>query len=291
MRPSTRLGVKLRILPALLVILPPVAAFAVEDPRTLGMGTAVRADPIGNSAIGSNPAGMARAHVYGAQVQYFRGSPGDANEIGGSVVDSKTQPALAVGVAYGYRFSDGEADVDITGHDGRLAFGHSAIPGRLYFGMGLHYLNLDAGGENIVDGFTVDGGLLWSLSSAFNIALTGENLIKLKSVSHPRRAGGGLAYTGPTLTVDFDLLYDFDSHVDGAKPVFAAALEAFLGDAIPLRVGYRNDRGTETQWVSGGIGFVNGNAAGAGSQLHFGYRQNLASSEDFLFGIGITMYL
>ena len=290
-RPSTRLGVKLRILPALLAILLPAAAVAVEDPRTLGMGTALRADPVGNSAVASNPAGMARGQVYGAQAQYFRGSPGDSNEVGLSIVDSKTQPTLAVGVAYGWRFSDGDAEVDVSGHDGRLAFAHAAIPNQLHLGIGLHYLNLDAGDTNLVDGFTLDAGLLWSLSSAFHIAITGENLIDIDAAGYPRRAGGGFAYTGAMLTADFDVLYDFDTHPDGARPVFAAGGEVFLGDAVPIRFGYRNDTATETQYVSGGLGFVNGNARGSGSQLHVGYRQNLSESDDFLFGIGITMYL
>jgi len=283
--------VKLRTLAALLFIVLPSAASAVEDPRTLGMGTAVRADPIGNSAVASNPAGMARAHVYGAQAQYFRGSPGDANEVGVSVVDSKTQPAIAVGLAYGFHFSDSDAEVDVSGHEARLAFANAAVPGKLHLGVGLHYLDLESGGEKLVDGFTADAGLLWSLSSTFHLALVGENLIKVEEGGYPRRAGGGLAYAGAMLTLDFDLLYDFDTHPDGAKPVMAGAVETFLAESVALRGGYRNDTASEQQWVSAGLGFVTGDAQGAGSQLHVGYRQNLEDSEDFLFGIGLTMFL
>lgn len=280
-------------LAALLLLLPslPATATADESPRGLGMGTAVRGDPVGNSAVVYNPAGMARGHVYGAQVQYFRGSPGDLNQVGANIVDSKTQPAVAVGFAYNYNFTDDEAETEITGHDARLAFAHAAVPNRVHLGLGLHYLNLDAGGENLVDGFTVDAGLLVSVSSSFHIGAVGENLIDIDEAGYPRRAGGGVAYTGPTVTADVDVLYDFDTHPDGARPVYAFGAELFLADAVPVRVGYRQDTATETKHLSAGLGFVNGKASGSGSQLHFGYRQNLEDSDDFLFGIGITMFL
>ncbi len=292
-RQSTRHGSNLPKLAVLLLLLPllPATATADESPRGLGMGTAVRGDPVGNSAVVYNPSGMARGSVYGAQVQYFRGSPGDLNQVGANIVDSKTQPAVAVGFAYNYNFTDSEAETEITGHDARLAFAHAAVPNRFHLGLGLHYLNLDAGGDNKIDGFTVDGGLLFSVSTAFHIGVVGENLIDLDEAGYPRRAGGGLAYTGPRITADVDVLYDFDTHADGSKPVFAAGGELFLAEAVPIRFGYRNDRAAETQHVSAGLGFVNGKANGAGSQLHFGYRQNLEDSDDFLFGIGITMFL
>ena len=73
---------------------------------------------------------MARAQVYGAQGFYFRGA-GDLNTVGANVVDSKTQPTVAVGLAYAYLFTDSDADAETSGHDMRLAFAHAVVPNTL----------------------------------------------------------------------------------------------------------------------------------------------------------------
>ena len=57
----------------------PAAAQLLDDPRAMGMGGAVRGDPVGVSALLYNPAGMARAGVYQANVAYVRGG---ASEVG-----------------------------------------------------------------------------------------------------------------------------------------------------------------------------------------------------------------
>ncbi len=278
----------MRTLIICLGVLAPATALAVDSPRALGLGGAVRGDPVGNSSVTHNPAGMSRAQIYGAQTFYFRGGPADTNELGLNVVDSKTQPAVAVGLAYGYTFTDSDAVEDISGHDARLAFSSAVVPGSVSLGLGLRYLSVERSVAEDLDAFALGAGLLWSLSGSFHLGLVGESLINVKDDAYPRRAGGGVAYTGPVLTADVDVLMDFDAP-DGTAPVFAAGAEVLIGEVVPFRVGYTRDNGRDTQYLSGGIGFVTARAAG--SQLHLGYKQNLDDSEEFVFGVGITAFL
>ena len=95
---------------------------------------------------------------------------------------------------------------------------------------------------------------------------------------------------GKPLVIDVDVLADFDTHADGAKPVVAAGLELLLAESVPIRAGYEYDGARETQWVSGGLGFVMGSGANGG-QLSLAYRQNLDNSKAHAFGVSLTMFL
>ena len=263
----------------------PAEAQVTDSPRSLAMG-GVGSDPVGSSAIIRNPAGLARAVTYAAEVQFFRRNDG-VSAVGFSIVDSKTQPTMAVGVSYGFQFTDG--DVPNDGHDARLAFAHPAIPDRLSLGVGLHYLRLDRGKDAPdLKGFTLDAGFLLSLSDAIHLAGIGHNLLKLEDAGLPRRLGGGISYTG-VLVVAVDVLADLDSHVDGPKPVVNVGAEVLLGQAVPIRLGYEHDAGLGTTWVSGGLGFLTGMGANKG-QLSLSYRQNLDDADLYLFGAGLTKF-
>ena len=264
-----------------------------DSPRGMAM-SGVRGDPVGSSAIIYNPAGMSRAYQYAAEAFYVRAAPGDANAVGLNVVDSKTQPQLAVGLSYGFQFTDEGADVSQTGHDARLAFAHPAIVKKLNLGVSLRYLQIEREASGVettnLEGFTIDAGLLLSASNNFHIGLVGHNLVDLNDPAVPRRAGGGVAYVGEGISLDFDVLVDWQSHEDGAKPVFAVGLEAFLSGSVPLRAGYTHDMALETQWVSGGLGFMTGRN-NKGGQLSISYRHNIVESAQYGFGLGLTIFL
>jgi hypothetical protein len=268
----------------------PAAAQIVDNPRGAAMGTAVRGDPLGTSALEYNPAGMSRAYLYTLEGHYFRGGPGDRNVVGVAVVDSKTQPALAVGVGYGFEFTDGGADLEVQGHDIKLGFASALVPKKVHAGLTLNYLTYEFEGADPLDGFTLDAGMLFSITPALHLGLVGHDLINLDHPSKPRRAGGGVAYTGALLTLDVDALVDFDSQ-DDPKPVVATGLEILAAETVPLRLGYEWDGARETQWVSGGVGFISSGQAATGSQIGVTYRQSLDDTKSFLFGVGLTMFL
>ncbi len=284
-----------RLVGALLVPL----AFAPDHARAEGfnetraqaMGGAVHADPVANSSLVSNPAGLARTYAYGAEVCYFRTGPGDRNGVGVNVVDSKTQPSMAVGLAYGYEFSDPKAKPKFEGHNARLAFAHPLIANQLSMGVGLHYLNYDRGGAgDNLSAFTMDAGLVFSATSAFHIGLAGQNLINTDDPEVPMLAGGGIAYTGEFATIDLDTMADFTTQ-KSAKPVFLGGLEFMLGDIVPVRAGVERNQATEQTKISGGIGFVAADERESGSQLNVSFTQSIDKKKDFQFGAGFVIFL
>lgn len=278
----------------LLVPLWPLSAVAQVPPlsvRSLGMAGAVRGDPVGNSAVVGNPAGMSRSYLYSAEASYVRAAPG-YNAAGLNVVDSKTQPAMAVGLAYAYQFTDGDQPID-DGHDARLAFAHAFVQQVFSVGVGLHYVHIDregAEGNEKVRTFTLDAGLLFSPVPAFHIGVVGHNLIETDNPRLPRQVGGGLAYTGELLTLDADVVADFDRG-DGTAVVAATGLEMVLGDVVPFRAGFEFDGATEQKWVAGGIGFLDTRTRKEGNQLNIAFRQNIDNSDEWVFSGGILLFL
>lgn len=263
-----------------------------ETARGIAMGGAVRADPVGNSALISNPAGMARSYIYAGQGQYVRDSTG-LNAVGGNVVDSKTNQALAVGAAYHFQWASDD-DVSNDGHDVRLGFAHAFRPQVFHFGLGLRYLHLDRSVGDVkseVRDFTLDAGLLYSPSPSVHLGLVGHNLIDAEDPSLPRQAGGGIAFTGEHVTIDFDALADFESHPDGPKPLLAVGGEMLIGGVIPLRGGYRYDGVTENNWLSGGLGFLDTSRSKEGNQLNVAFRQNLSNTQEWLFAGTLILFI
>jgi hypothetical protein len=284
--------VKLTAVLGVLFLAAPAGAQTFNDPRVVGMAGAVVGDPLHNSALFTNPAGMARAYTYAAEAIYDRVGPGALNAVGADVVDSKTQPALAVGAGYGYIFSDPSEDVGVSGHDVRLGFAHAIAPNSAFAGMTLHYihLNRDAPLED-TKGFTLDAGALFSLSPNFHVGLVGKNLIDQHDPEFPRQAGGGIAYTGDVLTIDFDTLADF-STADSTKPVFRLGAEAIISDSFPLRAGVERNQATEQTFVAGGIGFLSSGEAGTnGTQLNVSFRQNLDQTKNYQLAVGLTIFM
>ncbi len=264
-----------------------------DSPRAMGM-SGVRGDPVGSSAVIHNPAGMSRAYVYAAEVQYFRAGKGDLNALGLNVVDSQTRPELAVGVNYAYQFADSDAELAQDGHDLRLAMAHSLVPDKFHLGLSMRYLAIKRSGAgqqvDNLEGFTLDAGLLISLAPTVHFGLVGSSLVPMDDQTVPRRAGGGLSYTGSPLVVDVDVLVDFETHQDGPKVVVASGIELLLGESVPLRAGYEYDGALETSWVSGGIGFMTGQGANGG-QISVAYRHNLEEAKEIGVGVAITLFL
>ena len=269
------------------------SAQLVNSPRGQAMA-GVRGDPVASSALFYNPAGMSRSYLYSTEFGYFRAGPSDVNAVSVSVVDSKTQPQLATGLSYGFHFSDDGADIDESGHDVRLGFAHPAIQDRFNLGVTLRYLALertvDKNTESFPEGFTMDFGALISASSEFHIGLTAHNIIDLDNPNVRRRAGGGIAYTGASITLDVDGLVDFSSDLESPQPVIAAGLEFLAAGSVPIRAGFTHDGAVDQNWVSGGLGFMTGENVNGG-QFSVTFRQNIDDTEQFDVGIGLTLFI
>lgn len=271
----------------------PAAAQTFTEARAQGMGGAVHADPIGNSSMVSNPAGLARNYLYGLEVGYVRSGPGDVNAAGLNVVDSKTQPSLAMGVAYAYEFSDSKTKPGVDGHDARLAFAHPMIPNQLAMGVGLHYMHFNrTGGPDDLKAFSLDAGLVFSASPALHLGLFGQNLINTHDAAAPMLAGGGVAYTGEYATLDFDTMADFTTpEGDAVKPVYLGGIEILLGKVVPVRAGVERNQAQEQTRISGGIGFTMAEEGSGGSQFNIAFTKSVEQSKDYKFSAGFIFFL
>ena len=293
-------------------LLPAMAAAQVaQEPRVEGMAGALRAAAGGNSAMTANPAGLSSVYTYAAELQYTRAGVGDLNAVGANIVDSKTQrDKLAVGVAYSFEWADGSSEQEYRGHNARLGFAHPLVPGQINFGVGLHYVNVDRSKPKVCkekdsalkgtdackdpdfSGFTLDLGLQAWLNRMLYLGIVGENIVHIDDPSMPRRAGGGLAIkVDNAFLIEGDVAADFDS-ADSVKPVFAVGTEIFVAQVLPLRLGYENNRATDSQFLSGSLGFLSSDSAEAtGSQIVVSYLQNLEKSRDFHLTVGLAFYL
>ncbi|MCA9547095.1 MAG: hypothetical protein KC613_21990 [Myxococcales bacterium] len=267
----------------------PAAAQLLDDPRAMGMGGAVRGDPVGVSALLYNPAGMARAGVYQANVAYVRGGASEQNAVTAAVVDSKTQPNFAMGVAYGYHFTDGEAAQAIDGHDARLGFATPVVPQKLFLGTAFRYAHINRAKAPDFEAFTLDAGLLFSPTQTVHLGATAQNLIPTDDPAAPRRVGGGLGITAGVMALDVDVMADLDT-ADSAKPVVNAGLELLLGEALPIRAGYVYDGATERNEVAFGLGFVDNRPAG-GMQVNVGARLDLDDPGIYVVSVGVAAFL
>ena len=262
----------------------------ISSTRDYGM-SAVIGDPRMSSALFNNPAGMSRGYTYAVEGQYIRGGLRQMNVLGGSVVDSKTQPGLAVGIGYGYGFTDESADFKIESHDARLALSKAVVEKHIFAGVGFRYVREivgEADAAETLDGFTLDPGVLFVLTESFSIGVVGQNLMKVKGLS--RRGGGGVALGTKGFIFDGDVLVDLDSNPNGPKPIYKAGTEFLVGDSVPIRAGFIEDTANDERWVSGGIGFLQVDGA-RGNQLNLSYKQRLDTDDVYFFAVGMTIFL
>jgi hypothetical protein len=236
-------------------------AFAQVQPRDFLPARAVampanRAVSTGNEAIFANPAGLAAASRYTAQLDYQHatGTATGGNGIVVSVVDSVSNPTFSTGIAYRY-LSTGNGG----GYQGWMTDLAVGVPvlGLFFLGTRVSYLSYTANGRDLKR-FTGDVGFLVPLGP-LTIGAVGTNLINVDSPEAPRGFAGGLAFGDDrTFRLAADLRYDF---VAGApEPVRSLSLggEYFLGGAFPLRAGWEWDDLRGNRYLTGGIGAIAG---------------------------------
>ena len=265
--------------------------------RPSGMGNAFTAVADGTAAIYHNPAGSARSVMYAIDAAYEYTPTG--NVLSAAIIDSKTNPQLSAGLAYSYFFA---RDTDIAGHDIRLNLAIPVSPDKISIGVGGRYLIINdtqkvvnvAGVETatnveIINGFTLDAGIMVKISPNFHLGVAGQNLIDqcsridCKSVA-PTVIQGGVGFTTEDgLVVAGDFGVDLTSGEDVGIE-FGVGAE-YLISVVPIRVGFFRKGVAEQNWLTFGAGWRS-KAAGvdAGMQL------NLEDPSIFKAGGSISVY-
>ena len=262
--------------------------------RAKSLGGAYRAIASGNDALYYNPAGLPQLPRYSPELHYLSDFSLGQQEVNVSLVDSKA-PLVAAGIGYAFEGWDLQNPVISRSHTATLGLALPVVPGILNVGTALKYVNLlDAlgalgavGAGNALNILSADLGILAMIPGGVQLAAVGYNLIPVKTEAMPLSVGLGLAwnlgpisslFTGQTttagsylnpagvlqplsplsgplrdLTVSVDYHYRLD---DTERGVLSVGAEYLLMSFAPLRLGYENDRLTEKQQMSAGVGFI-----------------------------------
>jgi len=260
-----------------------------DGARPMGLAGVFVANASGNGALYHNPAGVGTALMYAFEGQYLY-EPG-MNTFNASVVDSKINPKLAMGFGYSYEDSTGDT-YNLKGHDFRLALAHQLVPSRVVVGLGGRYLLYDVADERVLEGFTLDGGVVVKATDGLFIGLSGNNLIDVCDANDncldtvaPRTVGAGLAFGS---TFGFQLVGEARSvltDVENPTWEYAGGAEYLAGQILALRGGYRYLSDSDASVIAAGAGFRS-NTAG----LDFAYEHNLTDNE-YRFSVALQLYV
>jgi hypothetical protein len=239
----------------------------VETARSTALGGAVRAIGPATTALYSNPANLAATQVYHLEGLAQIWPEGRRQSYGAAAADSVTSRlAGAIGGNYTVQDPDGFKRKAIDARLG-LAFPLSdklfiGAAGKLLRlqqdGLGPFGSSLPSGGlhdELIVNAVTFDAGLSLRPTQSFAISVVGQNLTNPGTGLQPTTVGGGLAFANTDLTIEGDIVNDFTTYGKSQIRGMAGG-EYLVSNHFPVRLGYRYDQGQGTQWVSGGLGYL-----------------------------------
>jgi len=268
--------------------------------RPSGMGDAFTAVASGVGTLYHNPAGVARAVMYALEGG-FEYTPG-GSLLNVAVVDSRTNPALAAGVAYSYFFGRGELR-HFSHHDIRASIAVPVIPDRVSVGVGGRYLILndsrievdpddDDANQRLIQGFTLDIGAVFRVADILYLGFAGQNLIDPCSDEPacrgfaPTLLKGGVALgTETSFIVSGDVGVDLTS-TDDATLIVGVGGEYLLTNVAPLRLGYRYRAATGHNYLTFGGGW---RSAAAGVDIS--YQHDLQRSDEVGYVSGsVSLY-
>ncbi len=233
-----------------------------EGVRPAGMGQAYTGVASGASGIFHNPGGIASRMMYQIEGTFDYNPYGSV--LNASVVDSKTNPDIAAGVAYSYFFGRGDFE-NFIGHDVHLGVALPVLPERISIGLAGRYLYLEEGDPEgdveLMNGITIDAGILFRAIDDLQIGVAGRNLIDACkreqecSTVAPTQISGGISYgSETTFLVSADGGIDLTSDPENVHPFFEFGAEYFAGETVPLRVGYQRLQATEQHIITAGGG-------------------------------------
>lgn len=255
----------------------------LETPRTLALGTGVRASSASTAALANNPSALPYSRQY--HLEAISGySPSPARwTLGSAVVDSNTT-SLAAGLSARTILSAG--DNSYSGYDLRVA-GGLPFGENISIGVAGRYLSIqgDQREGDLAEGFTLDAALTVQPFPGLRIAALGYNLIEIKEPEDlsksnlaPRTVGGSVAYTGEQgYSLGADVLYDLDTFQNGHFLIGGGA-EYFAAGKVPIRLGYSYDGGRQIHTISGGGGYVDPKFG-----VEFAVRQDVGGDNDTVF--------
>jgi hypothetical protein len=273
----------------------------IQAPRAIGMGGALNALGSSTEALYLNPANLAATRVYHFELIGSYGLEAQQYSLGGAVVDSSSS-RLAGGFAGAGSCQDCIDSAGIHRNVTDLRLGVAYPFGTLLsIGGTARYIHVDQSvstgpfGSNLVsDGtpnsailstFTFDLGLTLTPIPQLHFGVVGHNLTDPGNGLAPTTLAGGVGYDGGLFAVEADMLGDFTTYGHPEARAMVGG-ELFVGQHVPLRIGYRYDDGTRTDSVFAGVGYITKQWAVELS----GGRDVYATHPSTLFGLGLRYF-
>ena len=243
----------------------------IQAPRGIGMGGALNALGTSTEALYLNPANLPLIRAYHFELLGSYWPEAQRYSIGGAVLDSSSS-RLAGGFAGSGSCQDclDQAGIHRNFTDLRLAL---AYPFGTIVSLGgiVRYLHVDQSlstgpfGHSFASDGTPNGPVLSSMTLDFGVTVTpvhqlhfglvGHNLTDPSAGLAPTTLAGGIGYDGGTFAVEADALGDFTTYTHPESRVMVGG-EIFVGQHVPVRLGYRYDNGTKSDGLFTGLGYI-----------------------------------
>ena len=254
------------------------AQASMPGARPAGMGEAFTAVSDGTSGVFHNPAGIARAIMYGLDGTF--GFTKTGNVLSASIVDSKTNPSVSAGFGVVYAFGR-EASDTRTSLDLRLPLAFPVVPDKVSLGVAARFLKMndkDDEGQDfqLLRGFTFDVGALFRATDELSVGILARNLLKpscatceqVGEVPVPMIVGGGIAYgDSRAYVISADLDFDLDSG-DGVNINVEVGGEYLIEQTAAIRLGFRRVGFTDSNLLTLGAGWRSSSAGVDASYQH-----------------------
>jgi hypothetical protein len=233
------------------------------DTRSLAVGEARRANATGASSTILNPSGLALNRELGFEGSYAFLPDDETSFARASACDS----TVPVGGCFYYSYFSSERSVGALPMGRRThEFGLTsarALTQHILLGINGKYVDANFANEDDTSGFSTDIGLTLAFSQSIQVAAVAYNVLgSLDHSLYPLAFATGLSFQpgSKMLMVNVDALWNQDA--EGKKGRYSAGAEYSFKTAnqsrYPIRVGGIIDRGLDTRYVTGGLGFTSG---------------------------------
>jgi len=221
--------------------------------RSFGIGGAQRALGLSADAVDGNPAAMSLWPRYQTELSgawEFNGRLAFATL---ALVDSQSNPKLALGVSYHFATIGSGASVRTVSME--TVGASMPVASWLTFGISArHLLMSGAASSNAVTG---DAGLAFRFFDSILLGLSGHNLVETNHPELSRFYAVSLGYVAGMFSAGLDLRFDFGAVPGSPSPAvgLSAGAEYILG-VVPVRMGFQNDPVAGRDYLSAGIGLM-----------------------------------
>jgi len=252
----------------------------IHTARSYGMGGAYRALGLGTESVLGNPAAIALYKMYRMELHGSWDAHGKDTFGGLSVMDAKTSD-LAAGLDY-HLLSLRSGAGRTTAHFTTLALAFPITQGVL-IGGSMHYLRA-RGGPFEANASTANVGLLLRFGDGLTVGFSAHNLIDTQNPELTRYYSAHAGMILGLLVVGADVRADFDTREESVL-TYSGGLEYYLGQSIPVRLGYTYDGFNKASQLGVGLGFVTQEGGG----IDVGYRHDFAGEQGRVLSLTIKM--